>query len=159
MDAEKLIEFFIKLGARDPKAWARSEVEEGIPQRARFLFLRQAWKLILYENDESWITEAKIQSNLNPNQPGAAIGPALERLSAAGAQKEDITTVVRVKQWELLARLCYLLDDPGDVEPEAQDVLWQLFQIDDEGRPTAAITGLHESVLEMDPTGREMKPI
>jgi len=76
-----------------------------------------------------------------------------------GAQKEDITTVVRVKQWELLARLCYLLDDPGDVEPEAQDVAWQLFQIDDEGRPTTAITGLHESVLEMDSTGREMKPI
>jgi hypothetical protein len=158
MRVEDLVEFFTKLGAKDPEAWARSEAEEGIPQRARFLFLRQAWKLVVDENDESWITEAEAQSKLRPNQPGATIGPALKRLSEVGAKKEDITTVVRVKQWELLVRLCYLLDDPGNVEPEAQNVAWQLFQVDSEGRPTAAISGLHESVLETDPTGREMKP-
>jgi hypothetical protein len=54
--------------------------------------------------------------------------------------------------------LCQLLEDPGEVEPEAADVAWSLFQVNDEGTPLAAINGLHESVLETDPTGREMKP-
>jgi hypothetical protein len=158
MKLEKLIEIFTKLGARDPEQWARSEAEEGIPQRARFLFLRQAWKLVVDENDETWIAKAEEQSRSRPNQPGAAIGPALERLIASGASNEDLTTVVRVKQWELLAALCYLLDDPGDIESEVQDIAWQLYQVDDKGQPTTAISGLHESVLEMDPTGREMRP-
>ena len=39
-----LAHLFKIAGASDPEAWARSEVEEGIPQLARFLFLRQAWK-------------------------------------------------------------------------------------------------------------------
>ena len=158
MNKEKLIDVFTKLGARDPERWARSEAEEGIPQLARFLFLRQAWKLIVDENDKAWIEKASNQSRAMPDQAGAAIGPALERLIAVGASKEDITTVVRIKQWELLARICYLLDEPGDVEHEAQDIAWQLFQVDSEGRPKATISGLHESVLETDPTGREMKP-
>jgi hypothetical protein len=158
MNKEKLIDVFTKLGARDPERWARSEAEEGIPQLARFLFLRQAWKFVVDENDKTWIEKASNQSRTMPDQAGAAIGPALERLIAVGASKEDITTVVRIKQWELLARICYLLDEPGDVEPEAQDIAWQLFQVDSEGRPKATISGLHESVLETDPTGREMKP-
>ncbi|MCT9870838.1 hypothetical protein [Paenarthrobacter aurescens] len=34
-DLEK---FFVLAEASDPKAWARSEFEEGIPQRERYLF-------------------------------------------------------------------------------------------------------------------------
>jgi hypothetical protein len=158
MKSEDMVQFFSKLGAKDPEQWARSELEEGIPQRARFLFLRQAWKLVVDEADDTWIEKAIAQSKSRPHRPGAAIGPALERLIADGVSREDITAVIRVKQWELLAGLCYLLEDPGDVEPEAQDIVWQLFQLDEENRPIAAISGLHESVLETDPTGREMRP-
>ena len=55
-------------------------------------------------------------------------------------------------------RFCYLLDDPGDVEKEVQDMQWLLFQVDENENPIAAICGLYESVLETDPTGREMTP-
>jgi len=158
MKSDELIDFFTVLGARNPEQWARSEAEEGIPQRARYLFLRQAWKLVVGENDDSWIAEAEAQSRLRPDQPNAIIGPALERLMASGVSKNDLTTVVRVKQWELLVRLCYLLDDPGDVEPMARDIAWRLFQVDDEDQPTAVIGGLHESVLETDPSGHAMQP-
>jgi hypothetical protein len=44
------------------------------------------------------------------------------------------------------------LDD--DMPP----VSWGLFQLDEEGNPLAPIDFLHESVLGMDPTGREMRP-
>ena len=37
----KLTALFQKFGAPDPESWAASQVEEGIPQLQRFLFLRR----------------------------------------------------------------------------------------------------------------------
>lgn len=42
--AEALAETFRSLGAEEPEAWALSEVEDGIPQLARFIFLRRLWR-------------------------------------------------------------------------------------------------------------------
>jgi hypothetical protein len=155
MDEPKLTALLTRLGARDAEAWAGSQVREGIPQLARFLFLRQAWRLVVAENDTTWIQE---QAAVESGEPGAAIAPAIQRLLALGATVEDLTTVARVMQWQLLFRLCYLLDDPGDVEDEVRDVTWRLFQVDENNKPVAIIGGLHESVLETEPSGREMRP-
>jgi hypothetical protein len=153
MTEEELTNLFARLGATDPIVWAKSQVEEGIPQLARYLFLRQAWRLVTLPSDHRWI-DAYLKAQ--PGKPGGQIARALVRLQALGASNEDLTTVVRVMQWELLHGLCYLLSDPDLVEPEVQDMNWGLFQTDDGGRPTAHIGGLHESVLETDPTGSEM---
>jgi hypothetical protein len=155
MRENELTELFRKVGARDPANWARSQLNENIPQLARFLFLREAWKLVVADNDPSWIHERITD---DPARPGGEIGPALERLLAAGATESDLTAVVRTMQWSLLSGLCYLLDDPGILEEEVRDVAWRLFQVDDDDQPIAIIGGLHESVLETDPTGREMRP-
>jgi hypothetical protein len=156
MDEPQLTELFRKLGAQDPEGWAHSQIKEGFPQLARYLFLRQAWREVIGPDDRSWIVDA-LQTK--PTGPGGGIVPALTRLLAAGANEQDLTTVVRVMQWRLLAGLCVLLEDPGDVEPEVADMAWQLFLIDDEnGTPIAPIGSLIESVLETDPTGREMRP-
>jgi hypothetical protein len=155
MTEQELIALFERLGAQDAARWVHSEITEGIPQLARFLFLRQAWKLIVPEADDSWI---RTLGNVDSNGPGGAIVAALERLKARGADETDLTTVVRVMQWRLLSDLCYLLDDPGKLEPEVRDIAWRLFQVDDNDRPVAIIPSLHESVLETDPSGREMRP-
>jgi hypothetical protein len=47
MNQKTLTALFEKLGAADPDGWARSQLEEDIPQLARFLFLRQAWRAIV----------------------------------------------------------------------------------------------------------------
>jgi len=154
MNEQKLTELFAKLGAPNPAEWARSQTQENIPQLARFLFLRQAWKLVVGENDPTWIQE---QADIESSAPGGAIGPALKRLLGQGVAAKDLTTVVRVMQWRLLASLCYLLDDPGCVENEVKDVLWRLFQVSENDEPIALIGGLHESVLETEPTGRQMR--
>jgi hypothetical protein len=60
-------------------------------------------------------------------------------------------------QAELLLTFCYLLEDPGKVEDAVADVAWALVRIDDEGNPLETIGGLHESVLDTDPTRREMR--
>jgi hypothetical protein len=68
-------------------------------------------------------------------------------------------------QYGLLFDVCYLLDDPYSalegiegLPPELEGFSWGLFEVDDEDRVGRPISGLHESVLETDPTGREMRP-
>ena len=160
-EMERLAEAFRALGAYDPEGWARSEVREGINQYARFVFLRAAWTYVIPEGCTSWIDALIQESDRRPRGPGAGAGPALKRMLAAGASGEDIAEVVRVMQWDVLAGLAYLLADPGVVEYPSEElprVNWTLFEVDDEGQPLWPIDALHESVLDTDPTGREMRP-
>jgi hypothetical protein len=57
MDARQktLTDLFRKLGARDPEPWAASLTAEGIPQVARFPFLRGAWRNVVPEEDTTWL--------------------------------------------------------------------------------------------------------
>jgi hypothetical protein len=155
----KLADVFLRLGANDPKGWAASEIEEGIPQLATFLFLKTAWRYVVSEIDTTWIETAIETSSRRPTDPCAGIGPALQRLVDSGVNQQDITDIVRVKQYELLFRLCYLLGYGSDFENEPEDVGWILCETDKNGELSGrTIGGLHESVLGMDPTGREMRP-
>jgi hypothetical protein len=157
-DIAQLAKRFEALGASDPVGWAASQVREGIPQLARYLFLRQAWRRIVAESDASWIAADVAAAKRDPNSPYAGVGHALSRLKAQGASDSDLTDLVRGKQAELLFALCYLLEDPGVAEPEGEGIHWALVQVTEEGEVVGSIPGLHESVLETDPTGREMRP-
>jgi hypothetical protein len=158
MTLEELTALFRKLGAADPEGWARSQHDEGIDQLARFVFLREAWKAVIGPDDVSWIDKTIESTKRRPTDPGAGIGPALERLLAAGADREDIHETVRVMQYELLFSLCYLLEDPGQLEPEMAGLSWRLVRISEDGEVMGTIDRLHESVLETEPARREMRP-
>jgi hypothetical protein len=154
-------ERFRVLGAKDPEGWAKSQVNEGIRQYARFIFLREAWSQIIADGDTSWIESQIVGAEKYPGGPGGGIGPALKRILAQGVSREDLAGVVRTKQWELLSGLAYQLADPGMVEyPDdaLPQVNWELFEVDPNGKPLHPISCLHESVLQTDPTGREMCP-
>ena len=155
MNEQQLTELFRKLGAPMPDGWAGSQIREGIPQLARYLFLRQAWRLVVGPDDGSWISKMRTR---NPNAPGDEFGPAMDRLLMTGARPDDLTTIVRIMQWWLLSGLCVLLEDPGNLEAEVADMEWGLFLLDENDNPIEPIGGLIESVLSVDPTGREMRP-
>ena len=160
-ELRRLTKHFRVMGAFDPESWARSQLEEGIPQFARLVFLRQAWNYIIAEADISWITPLIEGSERLPRAPGAGAGPALKRILAAGASPEDVAEVVRVMQWQVLAGLTYQLSDPGVVEYPSEDlprINWELFEVNEDGKPLHPIGMLHESVLDTDPSGREMRP-
>jgi hypothetical protein len=158
MNQRTLAALFRKLGAGDPDRWARSQLEEDIPQLARFLFLRQAWRAIVSEGDSTWIADAITRAESEPDKPYSGVGHALRNLRSRGATDEELTDLVRGMQADLLFQFCFLLEDPGDVEPEVADIAWSLVQVDDDGNVLSTVNGLHESVLETDPTGREMRP-
>src|SRR5262245_29941044 len=132
---KSLVELFRLAGAPDPEAWARSQEKEGIPQLARFLFLRQAWKGVTSEDDVDWIERSRERARKRPDEPYSGSGHALERLLAAGANPRDLTELVRCEQAGMIFHLCYLLDDPSFDEPEFQEMHWGLFQLDGEGNP------------------------
>jgi hypothetical protein len=158
-DEAQLRDLFSQLGAKDPEGWARSQTQEGINQLYRFLFLRQAWSNVISEVDHSWMDAAIAVAKAHPDAPHSGIGGALGRLIKAGAARDDLSDLVRGMQAQLLFNLCYLLEDPSLLEPELAEVGWALVETDRESAPTnTTIGGLHESVLETDPTGREMRP-
>ena len=154
----ELSNLFRKLGARNAEAWARSQVTEGIPQLHRFLFLRACWRMVVGDDEVGWIDHHIAAAKDDPGGVFAGMGAALDRAVAAGVSKEDLSQIARGMQVELLLGLCYMLEENGLEEPELQGMGWGLFQTSDDGAALAPIQGLHESVLETDPTGREMRP-
>jgi hypothetical protein len=86
MDEVTLAKLFRKLGAPDPASWAHSQVAEEMPQLARFLFLREAWKRVVPDGGQTWIAE---QLKVDVNKPGGGIVPALKRVLALGAEPDD----------------------------------------------------------------------
>lgn len=158
-DERKLVELFRELGARDPEGWAASQVSEGANQLHRFLFLRQAWERVVSENNDAWIDQEIANSQRNPGQPFAGVGHALARMQAMGVSREDIVDLTRGMQARLLFDICYLLGDPSIREPGVEDLSWALVETNEDFEPTGeSISGLHESVLDTDPTGRDMRP-
>jgi hypothetical protein len=81
------------------------------------------------------------------------IADALEHRAPQVVVEMDL---VRGAQTELLFQFCYFLEDPG-IEEDV-DMCWALVQMNQDGEVLGPIGGLHESVLETDPTGREMRP-
>src|SRR6478736_1156152 len=79
-DLGELTALFEKLGARSPESWARSQLSEGINQLQRFLFLRQAWSLILREDDTDWIHGEIARAQRRPDGPYAGVGHALRKV-------------------------------------------------------------------------------
>ncbi|MEO5959959.1 MAG: hypothetical protein ABIR80_12655, partial [Opitutaceae bacterium] len=66
----ELSEQFRAVGAVEPESWARSQVQEGIPQYSRFIFLRQMWQSVVPEGDIAWIDSEIARVERKPRDPG-----------------------------------------------------------------------------------------
>ena len=150
---QALTALFAKYGAREPELWAKSQLEEGIPQLQRFLFLRQAWSQVIDDGDQDWVASWRQAGEQSPGGLHATVANAIQRCLEKGVTPGDLTDIARGVQAELLFQLCYLLEDPMFAEGELQDFSWGLFEIDEDGDPIGPrISALHESVLDTNPS-------
>ncbi len=82
----------------------------------------------------------------------------MRRMLQMGVSRSDIAELVRGTQAEFLFDLCDMIDDPGSVDGNDDHVDREFVELNSHGSYGRSINGLHESVLETDPTGREMRP-
>lgn len=155
-ELKQLSAIFRKYGADDPEAWAHSQLAEGIPQLAIFSFAKALWEGIVDENRLDWIDAEMNYSEKYPGRLGSQTGVIVKEMLSKGISREMITELVRVQQYHAIYNACTLID--GSYVPDVPITHWRLQQMDDNGHPVAIIQGLHEVILSLDPTGRELRP-
>ncbi|WP_229815854.1 hypothetical protein [Streptomyces lucensis] len=139
--AESLRARFEALGAVDGGDWAKSEICEDLPHLARFMLLRSLWR-------------GPIGSWSGPDAFDQL--PAAQRLLAAGANEEDLVRLAQVIAFEAVCATLDELDSGSDVNVSGIDVGWLVMESAEDGSPTGrALSGLHEDLLSMDPSGRD----
>ena len=75
---------------------------------------------------------------------------------SSGVSRETITDLVRVVQYETLYHVALLLE--GAIEPSLPIRAFSAFEVDADGSPVTLVQGVHEVLLSLDPTRREMRP-
>jgi hypothetical protein len=159
---EGLAAAFRKLGFSEEESRRKAEyqVSSERPELARMSFLKCAWAGVISEGNSEWI-ERRIESfRRDPNGEGSGAGRALELLLRIGANPNDLTDLVRAMQHETLSEVCCVIDNCGDTynDPFNPKAHWHLVLSEVCPPEKNDVGGLHESVLETDPTGREMRP-
>lgn len=144
--ARTLQNLFATLGADDPQGWALSETSEDIPQLARFLALRHIWPELI----NNWAAPDALEDI-----------PAAARLLAHGADPTDLARVAQVAAYETAFDLLHSLTAHGrDHEAPEDTPGWRLMETTPSGELTGrAVQSLHESLLTMDPSGRDGQDI
>jgi hypothetical protein len=159
--ATHLIRELERLGAVDAEDWVRSEIEEGIPQTARFLVLRRLWEHIDSWRHESshWSMAYIDDAEQDPTGAFADAGLAMKKMIQAGITPEEIGCVARMAAYEATFGTLEVIDECCDPDAGEDLPCWILIEADSECEPTGRqIGGLHESILSLDPSGREGRP-
>ncbi|MFJ3233581.1 hypothetical protein [Streptomyces sp. NPDC086787] len=139
--AESLRAQFSTLGVTDPVDLIKSEVMEDVPQLARFVLLRSLWHGAI----DGWTDPGSLDQL-----------PAAQRLLAAGSDREDLVRLVRAVAYEAVFATLDELDSGGDVNTSGVEAGRMVMESGEDGSPTGrTLSGLHEDLLTMDPSGRD----
>lgn len=178
-----LAETFRALGAGDPEGWAASEVEEDIPQLARFLFLRRLWRSAWQWKlpPEDWFAEVEPEpsgggdveedddtptlvagaydggtQDGDGDPPFLAAQQAVKRILAAGANPDDLREVARAIFLHTAFDAVQTVDEGHD--PQAGEGMpgWLLTEVGGDLVLTGrVIPDLHEDLLTTEPDETE----
>ena len=151
-----LTDAFERLGVEEPESWARSEVEQGINQLGRAMFLKDVWRAILDERDTEWLKEIE---KTHPSDDHYGMEASARRILEAGADPADLLMVIREFQFRTAYDICYTMSS-GSQSDIGYAMGWTLVEFNsDTGELERDITALHESLANTDPTGLEMEPL
>ena len=158
---DRLVQQLKAADAPDPESWALSEVRENFPQLATFLLLRRLWRDCIepHARVEDYAEQTIRSAEQRPTAPLADLGLSLKRLLAAGADPKDLGRFARVVAYEAVFGVVHALDEGHDPEAAGDLPQWVLMERTPQGKLTGRdMYGLHESILGLDPSGREMRP-
>lgn len=123
-------------------------------------FARGLWRSVIPSEDPGWVTRA---AELEPtDEPLGDYGPLVRRMREAGVDAAEIARFARIVGYEVAHSICYYLSDPNAAATEdhsMEGLAWQLYRLDPAtDAPVSPIAWVHEILLALDPTGREMRP-
>jgi hypothetical protein len=144
-DRDALVAAFRAAGCHDPESWARSELEQGSAQLARFLLCKTIWE----HSMEPWREEGTLEEF-----------PEARELIAAGADAETLRRLAGKIAYETMTAIVNAIDQGqyvGDADVPGEAPGWTIIETDGKSlKPTGRNAGfIHESVLATDPTGTE----
>jgi hypothetical protein len=125
------------------------------------IFLRGVWSKIPDETDVAWVR--RVAKQPLSGGPLGDFGALVKKMRDAGITAHEIARFAKIIGYETAFGIMYLLGDPHasyeGFPPEPEQLQRQLYLIDPESEvPGEPLLALHESLLSMDPAGREMRP-
>jgi hypothetical protein len=174
--AEALVERFRELGAEEPEAWALSEVEENIPQLARFILLRRLWRGAGQWTlpPAEWFAEPEPvpgdedEEDEDPNGDASAeletagdedaepaflaAQQAVQRVLDAGVDPEDLKEIARAVFLHAVFDAVHTVDDGHDPEVGEGMPGWLLTEVGGDLMLTGRMLDkLHEDLFTTEP--------
>jgi hypothetical protein len=171
--AAALAEAFRGLDAEEPETWALSEVEDDIPQLARFIFLRRLWRSAEQwtmppadwfagvdpepsDGDEAEDDEesapATVEDADDGDPPFLAAQQAVQRILAAGADPEDLKEVARAVFLHAVFDAVATVDQGHDPEAGEGTPGWLLAEVSGDLMTTNRVLDrLHEDLFTTEP--------
>jgi hypothetical protein len=123
-------------------------------------FVRSLWLNVPSEDDVSWVK--RISTLTLKDAPLGDYGALVKRMLECGLSEYEIARFAKIVGYETAFGIAYMLEDPAAgfaSTSNPENISWALFQIDESlEKPIAPLSGVHELVLSMDPSGREMRP-
>lgn len=127
------------------------------------VFLRGVWRIINSIDDPAVVE--RLASLRATDEPLGDYGAVVRRMLNAGVSTGDIIRFAQIVSYETAFSMLYHLDDPiasyeGFPDVGDEQLAWTLFLVDpdNEELPISPLNMLFESLLTMDPSGREMRP-
>lgn len=125
------------------------------------IFLRGVWKIVPDEEDLAWVDRLAIAEG--SNAPLGDFGLLIREMLDKGVSPYSIARFAKIIGYETAHGICYHLNDPiasyEGFPVELNEIAWGLFQVDQQtGEPIKPLYGLHETLLSLDPSEREMRP-
>ncbi|QIG04494.1 hypothetical protein [Proteus sp. ZN5] len=126
-------------GATNPKSWANSELQENIPQFARFLVLKGLTDI--YRDVEGNLSEMDIYSD-------EAI--EIHQKLASQFNEPELKELLHFYGKSIIGKVIDMLDQ-GYLYDVNDNIGWSLMELDNKGTTTdRLIQGLHEDFLEFE---------
>lgn len=125
----------------------------------REVFLRGVWNAVIPSPDPGWVE--RVAAIEGDTEPLGDYGPLVKKMLDCGLSAAEISRFAQIIGYEVAFGMLGHLDDNSyeGFPDDGQEHCWQLFTVDPETHePISTLTGLNESLLSEDPSGREMRP-
>lgn len=126
-------------GATNPKSWANSELQENIPQFARFLVLKGLTDIYL-----------DVEGNLSEIESYSDEATEAHQKLASQFDEQELKELLHFYGKSIIGKVIDMLDQ-GYLYDVNDNVGWSLMELDNKGTTTnRLIQGLHEDFLEFE---------